>query len=268
MSVKERISNNYIDEMKYIHLNKFQRKEMFAIVTGSNGNCPESYTNIGSSISIRLRKDFNAKIIEYDKLESEKYDVNEPSFLNRFSDVCEEHSPNVLILSHGVSHLEWFEDYLDYQYEEIIRTNLLSYMFLINRFVNKTIESKFIKYIVVIGSMAYKNVLNGSIPYMVSKAGLAHLVSGLAWELAPKNYNVVGIHPANVENTPMSQDMIRKISNFRNIDRDEANEYWRAICPKQFFVTKDQISELVSLFLSSKIDHLSGANIEMKGGQR
>lgn len=175
---------------------------------------------------------------------------------------------DILVLGHGTMQLDWFEDYTYKQMEYIIQNNLLSHMKIVNRWIRQTIEKRYKKYLIIIGSMAYDNVLNGSIPYMVSKAGLAMLARGLAWELAPKNYNVICIHPSNTKDTPMTERTILEIMRFRHVDYADAESYWSAVLPKMNFLTKNQIAELALFFVSGKCDYLSGSNIELRGGQR
>ena len=56
---------------------------------------------------------------------------------------------------------------------------------------------------VVIGSYAYDHSPTSCVPYCAAKAGLAHAVQGLAWELTDRGYAFHIVHPYHVPSTPM-----------------------------------------------------------------
>jgi ketoreductase len=116
--------------------------------------------------------------------------------------------------------------------------------------------------------MAYKAVLNGSSPYCAAKAGLAHFARCLAWELAPKAFDVFCVHPSNTKGTPMTEETIKGLMRYRGLDRKEAEAYWGAVLPKWQWLLPENIADLVSFLVSGKAEYLSGANLDMAGGQR
>ena len=116
--------------------------------------------------------------------------------------------------------------------------------------------------------MAYNHPLNGSAVYCASKAGLAMLMKCLAWELAPKGYDVYTIHPSNVEDTPMSDDTIDGLRRYRNMTLPEAEAYWGDSPIRDEILTKWEIADLVRTLLSPNTGYLSGAQLELSGGQR
>jgi NAD(P)-dependent dehydrogenase (short-subunit alcohol dehydrogenase family) len=181
---------------------------------------------------------------------------------------------NTLIMCHGVTYLEWFEEASISKLIEVIDVNLTGSLRMAQSFVGNTIDLPHRKKIISIGSMAYKAVLNGSAAYCASKAGLAQLMKCLAWELAPKGFDVFSIHPSNVEGAPMSEETILGLMRYRGLTREEAEAYWNDN-PIRFkpdgsprSLTTDEIAGVVMMCLSEAGTYLSGSNIELAGGQR
>jgi NAD(P)-dependent dehydrogenase (short-subunit alcohol dehydrogenase family) len=175
---------------------------------------------------------------------------------------------DTLIMCHGVSYLEWFEEAPEEKMWEIFGVNLAGSYRIAAQFVKQTIKSPVRKRIIMIGSMAHRMVLNGSASYCASKAGLAMLVRCMAWELAPKGYDVYCIHPSNTKGTPMSEETIAGLMRYRELSRDEATSYWNDSAIRNNSLTTDEIADLVSYLLFTSTGYLSGSQIELAGGQR
>lgn len=173
-----------------------------------------------------------------------------------------------LICCHGVNKMAWFEDFTSEEMDEIIKVNLLGSMYMACAFVNVTKELPWRKQIVFIGSMAYNHVLNASAPYCASKAGLAMLTRCLAWELAPKGFDVYCVHPSNTEGAPMTEATIKGIMEYRNLTRREAEAYWGAVLPRERWLQPNDIAGIVRTLLTEESGYLSGSNLELAGGQR
>lgn len=177
-------------------------------------------------------------------------------------------SLNALIMCHGVTHLDWIEEAPT---EELLRVAAVNFWGTVNisqAFVRETIGSQVRKTIVSIGSMAYKAILNGSAAYCGSKAGAAHYMRCLAWELAPKGYDVFVIHPSNVDGTPMSEETIQGLMRYRSLSRAEAEAYWGDSYLRERGLSRNEIADLAVFLLSGNAPHLSGAQLELSGGQR
>lgn len=209
--------------------------------------------NIGWAITEKLKCRFDS-VYEFNR---ETIGAESPY------DICD-----TLVLCNGHSHLEWIENQPDTQIGQVIYDCLTVSIKETKRFVKATLNTPGPKYIVYIGSMAYRSVLNASAPYCAAKAGLAHFAKCVAWELAPKNYNVFCVNPSNTEHTPMTEHTIRGLMRYRNLTRTQAENYWGATLPKKEWLQKEDIAETVSWLVSGKADYLSGTNIDMAGGQR
>ena len=243
---KEQISQSYLEETKAKYLDNREQGWRQAIVVGSNKK-----DNIGAHIANKLRK--SMKVDEFDK--ETWMSMIPPEY-------------NILVLCNGSNNLDWIENQDIADIDEIINDCLITSIISTKFFVKATIDLKCPKYIIYIGSMAYRSVLNGSSPYCAAKAGLAHFAKCMAWELAPKNYNVYCIHPSNTEGTPMTEETIQGLMRYRNLTREQAEQYWGASLPRKNWLRPGEIANTVEYLVSGKADYMSGSQIELAGGQR
>lgn len=175
---------------------------------------------------------------------------------------------DTLICCHGQTHLDWLEDQPPERIVEVCDVNLTGTMLLVREFVRRTLAAPHRKQIVLIGSMAYAHVLNGSAPYCASKAGLAMFARCAAWELAPKGYDVFVVHPSNTEGAPMTTDTITGLMRYRGLTLDEAKAYWGASLPRDHWLQTGDIAGVVSFLLTEGAGYLSGTQLDLGGGQR
>ncbi len=252
MSIKSKVSSNYLEAQRGLHgLKLWNPNHVRALISGSGK--PDS---IGETIATRLKgKGHNVKETDFDVR-------NIPGDPGRFEFF------SALVLCHGVSWLDWFEDFSLVRAKEIVDVNLTGTIDLIQKFVQDTINTKERKRIIVIGSMAHRVVLNGSAVYCATKAALAMLVRCLAWELAPKGYDVFIIHPSNTWGSPMSEETIQGLERYRNITRGEAEAYWNDSPIRDHILTRTEITELVLYLLGPYGEYLAGSQLELAGGQR
>ena len=258
---KEDISRGYLKDQQRQHRDALSIQDpperRAVAVVGSDRR-----SNIGRAIAIRLKADGFDRVLEppIDEL-----DVTDPVSIQEAWFRAQE--VDTLVLSHGVNEMNWFED--AELIDHVFRTNLIGTAKAAQAFVRATLGNKFHKTIILIGSMAYCNVLNSSAVYCASKAGLAMLARCLAWELAPKGYTVVAVHPSNVEGTPMTEATIMGLMRVRHLTREEAEEYWGAVLPKEDWLQPEDIADLVSYLVKGGAGgYLAGANLELRGGQR
>ena len=246
---KESISKNYIENMKEFHARKIFGSDRRALITGA-----ERSGSIGEAIFLELQRH---------GITSHLYgrDVRD-EYVHR--EQCE-----ILIICHGVTHLDWLEDAPLEKTQEIVDVNLTATIKLVQSFVKATVDGPYRKVIVMIGSMAYRSVLNGSAAYCASKAGLAHFARCAAWELAPKGYDVYIVHPSNTEGTPMTEETIQGLMRYRNLSRFHAEAYWGASLPRECWLQPGDIAEVVlSCVNGIGGGYLSGTQIDLGGGQR
>jgi NAD(P)-dependent dehydrogenase (short-subunit alcohol dehydrogenase family) len=244
---KDKIQSAYMRDMKKEHGWKqgFSASALMIAITGASR---------AGSIGQAIKENFKENIIEFPE------DVIDSSF--NFSEYT------CLVMCHGYTYMDWLEKMPDEETERILGVNLFGSIRLIKQFVNDTIEQPYRKKIISIGSMAYKKVLNGSAAYCASKAGLNQFIMCAAWELAPKGYDVYIIHPSNVKDAPMSEDTIKHLMRYRDLDEKDAIAYWGANPIRHTPLTKEEIVQLVEFLIYNDTEYLTGTPIELNGGQR
>ena len=265
--MKETISTNYVEDIQEQFNKRLSPIEPSALVVGSNMNYQKN--NIGCAIHTLLENE-GWKVFGFNKRQVDITFRPSEQMCRLIETACKEQVPSALIISVGFTELDWFEESTEYAVRETFETNLVAPYLFAQEWVKQAMARipEVEKKLVFIGSMAYKAVLNGSSAYCASKAGLAHLSQCLAWELAPKGFDVFCVHPSNTQGTPMTEKTIKGLMKYRDLNREEAEKYWGAICPNGEFLTVTEIADTVLFLLNSKNKYLSGSNIELKGGQR
>lgn len=179
------------------------------------------------------------------------------------------HKYDTVVFANGETRLNWIEDQSCLDMVQVVRNKMEATMFGISEFVRQTIDQAWIKNIVVIGSMAYRSVLNGSAPYCAASAGLVHFARCAAWELAPKGYRVFIVNPSNTEGTPMTEATIKGLMKYRNLEREEAESYWGAVRALPRWLQVENIGEIVTaLVTDDNFEWLSGTPLDLGGGLR
>ena len=249
MTIKNDISTAYLQTQRQHHSARAIRSPANVFITGDGKS-----GSIGERIRERLLQQQHIVL-------SCDWDVRSSWFtdLQPF---------DVLILCHGVTHLEWFEATDMQAVQSIFDVNVVGSYRLAQRFVQHTLNEPYRKRIIMIGSMAHRMVLNGSAAYCASKAALAMLGRCMAWELAPKGYDVFVIHPSNTAGTPMTEETIQGLMRYRGLSRADAEAYWNDSPIRPAILSTDEIAELVLFLMGPHSSYLSGAPLELAGGQR
>lgn len=257
MGIKEEVSSHYLEQTKALAPQDYPSARRALVIGASHGN-------IGAKIVEELRQGpegFSA--YGADEFECQ---VLDPDAVYRTIDRTK---PDTLVLAQAVNELNWIEDQVSIAMQ--VNTILTGSITATQMFVNYTLHRPFLKTIIFIGSMAYKNVLNGSAPYCAAKAGLAHFARCAGWELTPKGYRVFCVHPSNVEGTPMTEATIQGLMDYRELSRDDAETYWGSVNLMPKWLQAIDVAAVVRYLAISKgtgLDFLTGTNIELSGGQR
>jgi len=250
MGNKSSISKSYMERQKALHAHKRWKGPIWAHMTGT-----WKVGSIGQDIRDAIEKtggNVNCGLT----------DVRDPPGVIS--------GPyNSLIMCHGVMHLDWFENAPIHNLKEVVDVNVMGTVNVCQAFIKGQIDNPWRKRIIIIGSMAYKAVLNGSAVYCASKAALAMLTKCLAWELATKGFDIYCIHPSNTEDTPMAEETRMGLMRYRGLSQQEAMDYWNDSMIRERNLTKGDISNLVLHLLSDKESgYLSGTQFELAGGAR
>lgn len=224
--------------------------ERTVLVIGSNGK-----NNVGAAVS-KAASMVGANVIEADKFDCKLRNLTE--LVNKATDL--------VICCAGV-HMNWIENAPLSAIEEVIWDSLTAPIQYTAIFAQAKMHAPHRKHIVFIGSMAHRKVLNASSSYCAAKAGLAHFAQCMAWELTPKGFTIGIVHPGNIEGTPMTEDTIQGISEYRNLDMDAAREYWGSVRLTDRWLNVDDVAwEVMNNLMRSP--HYSGAQVELGGGMR
>lgn len=255
---KEDISRSYVEDWRLRTADYLPQQDRRALVVGCSPG------NIGSHIatSLELHGFKEAWRVTIDDVDLTRSDDTVEFFYRHGNE------RDTLILSNGYTHLDWIEDQPTQEIYNTIDNTLCGSILATREFVKSTIDEEHLKYIVFVGSMAYSKVLNGSAVYCAAKAGLAHFAECVAYELAPKGYRVFCVHPGNVQGTPMTTKTIEGLRRYRGITVAEAKDYWSSGLLMPEFLKPEEIGDTVAWLVSGKADHMTGSQIELKGGQR
>lgn len=251
---KELVSSSYMETQKERHSHKPYPAKHYTLISGTARE-----GSIGGAIRDFMRD--RGHIVD---------EINGDIRNTKTIELFGQRQATSLVLCQGVTHLDWIEDAPLHKIVEIIKVNLTGSILAAQTYIQASMDSPYRKSIIFIGSMAHRAVLNGSAAYCASKAGLNHFAKCLAWELAPKGYDVFCINPSNTEGTPMTADTIEGLMRYRHLSKEAATAYWGASLPREHWLQKEEIAKLVAFLLSSdgRGGYLSGAPLDLAGGQR
>jgi NAD(P)-dependent dehydrogenase (short-subunit alcohol dehydrogenase family) len=174
-----------------------------------------------------------------------------------------------LIVTCGYMTIRPFEELEPSEIFMIVDACLSTPLWAVNNFVKATAEIRNQpRAIILLGSYAHNHVLSNSVPYCAAKAGIDMAVKGLAWELTGQKYNVFGVHPHSVQDTPMTDRVIRQIMHSKILSREQAIDYWQKDIKLGSRLTKAEIARTIYMLLTPPTRHMSGACIELYGGER
>ena len=257
VKTKSMVASSYIEDClnKYGNFQHRNTEESNVMVLGA------TYKNIGGAIAKKLDAEGYNRVTMWDKANGDLLFPNEE--LNRmYKDT------DILIMCQGSTRIDWIENQTRENIGRQLGDSLSSHIVQTVEFVKNTIANPYRKTIIYIGSMAYRNILNGSSVYCAAKAGLNMFARCVAWELAPKGYDVYVIHPGNVKDSPMAESTIRQLAKYRGLTDLEARLYWNTGNPRNTILTPYDIAELVSHICDNTMQYAAGNPIDLTGGQR
>ena len=257
LKTKSAISNGYIQDCldRYGDLMHRNTEESVVTILGARDG------NIGGTIAYKLKQEGYKDVVCIDRVQH-ALDDNSSDLWHLYRQT------DILIMCQGYTHIDWIENQSYKSIKQQLNDSLFTHMWQTNQFVQTTLDQPYKKTIVYIGSMAYRNILNGSSVYCAAKAGLNMFARCMAWELAPKGYDVYVIHPGNVKNTPMADHTMKELQRYRGMTSLEAQLYWNTGNPRNTILSADDIATLVSEICDDKLTYTAGNPIDLTGGQR
>lgn len=155
---------------------------------------------------------------------------------------------------------------MDWNFEranQVIGVNLSGAISLTSEFIQATQGTKKLKTIIHIGSLWSRKHSTNSPVYTASKAGLAHYIACMGYELNlhyPGEYTIIGLHPGNVWGTPLTQRVQRSLREGRGFSPEQIEELYKGA------ITPLEIASIVDGMIGNR--WLNGENIYLGSGDK
>ena len=138
----------------------------------------------------------------------------------------------------------------DFQWENVIGTNLNSFFYLTKALLTDMIMNKSGRIINIV-SLSGQKGLPGQTNYAAAKAGVIGATKALAQEVGKKNITVNAVSPGYIR-TEMTKDL----------NESELKK----LVPLNRFGTPEEVAEVVDFLASEKASYITGAVIPVNGG--
>lgn len=236
-----------------------------ALVTGAS-------RGIGKAIAIQLAKDGFYVLINYRNNETEakntlenivanggngelmQFDVSNKeeikSAIEKWKTSNVGKYISVLVNNAGITRDNIMVFMEDYQWDDIIDTNLNSFFYITRPLLQDMIINKGGRIINMVSLSGLKGQ-SGQVNYSASKAGIIGATKALAQEIAKKNITVNAVAPGFI-----STDMTA------NLPEKELKK----IVPMNRFGKAEEVAYLVSFLASEKAAYITGETIQINGG--
>lgn len=236
-----------------------------ALVTGAS-------RGIGKAIAIQLAKDGFYVLINYRNNETEakntlenivanggngelmQFDVSNKeeikSAIEKWKTTNVGKYISVLVNNAGITRDNIMVFMEDYQWDDIIDTNLNSFFYITRPLLQDMIINKGGRIINMVSLSGLKGQ-SGQVNYSASKAGIIGATKALAQEIAKKNITVNAVAPGFI-----STDMTA------NLPEKELKK----IVPLNRFGKAEEVAYLVSFLASEKAAYITGETIQINGG--
>lgn len=181
----------------------------------------------------------------------------------RARDAGIDHDCTVLVNTAGVTDTGAPMDWDFEKASRVISVNLTGAIALTSEFIRMTQGTPAVKTIIHVGSLWSRKHSTNSPVYTASKAGLAHYVACMGYELNanyPGEYTIIGLHPGNIWGTPLTQRVQRSLVAERGFTTAQVEELY------QNTITPLEIADLVDKLIGNR--WLNGENIYLGNGDK
>ena len=145
----------------------------------------------------------------------------------------------------------------------IVSVNLTGAIVLTSDFVKATAGTPGRKTIVHLGSLwSRKHATNGA-AYCASKAGLAHYVACMGYDLNlhhPGEYTIVGLHPGNVQGTPLTRKVQDTLLMERGFTMEQVGDLYKGT------IKTEDIADIVEKVIGC--EWFNGENLYLPNGDK
>ncbi len=182
------------------------------------------------------------------------FDVSDKEQIRSFYQEWKEKNPDSVIsvlvnnAGHNADSLMVFME--DFQWENVIGTNLNSFFYLTKALLTDMIMNKSGRIINIV-SLSGQKGLPGQTNYAAAKAGVIGATKALAQEVGKKNITVNAVSPGYIR-TEMTKDL----------NESELKK----LVPLNRFGTPEEVAEVVDFLASDKASYITGAVIPVNGG--
>lgn len=167
---------------------------------------------------------------------------------------------------------EGIQPWLDVDFEDVaavVTANLLLPLAAMHVWAQARAQAGLGGTCVCIGSYAYDHSPTSCVPYCAAKAGLAHAITSLGWELTDQGFYWHIVHPYHVPSTPMGQRVVQAMVRERGFTRGQAEDYQKKDMKLPAHLTPTEIAEYVGwLVRAPEACWLSGQGLQLYGGVR
>lgn len=156
-----------------------------------------------------------------------------------------------VVLSAGIARDNVFPVMEDYEWDDVLNTNLGGFYNVLKPIIMPMIEKRIKGRIIAMSSVSGLCGNRGQVNYSASKAGIIGAVKALSLELAKRGITVNTIAPGVIE-TDMTQDL----------PVDEV----RKMIPMKRFGKAKEVASLVNYLMSEDASYITGQVISVNGG--
>ncbi|MFI0474284.1 acetoacetyl-CoA reductase [Halomonas sp. HMF6819] len=180
---------------------------------------------------------------------------NYQACLDGAQEIADTHGPiSVLVNCAGITRDGTLKKMAQEQWSEVIDTNLNSVFNTCRSVINPMLEQGYGR-IINISSINGRKGQFGQVNYAAAKAGMHGLTMSLAQETATKGITVNTVSPGYI-----ATDMIMEIP-------EKVREAIRETIPVKRYGTPEEIGRLVAFLADEQSGFITGANIDINGGQ-
>jgi NAD(P)-dependent dehydrogenase (short-subunit alcohol dehydrogenase family) len=175
---------------------------------------------------------------------------------------------DALINNAGFTHIGLIEDHQTYDFEKILRINLIAPYALTRAFVRASPKSPAFRKIICTSSMGAVQGMTGSQGYCASKAGLEAVVRTLSREFAGRKlpFGIYAVAPGVVEGTKVRDYVLEHLVKVRSFTPEAAQKYFDNSSPHGHPASHEECIRIFHYILENATKFESGNVYRAPGG--